>query len=306
MKIAIPDLISNSYFPAQAAVELGFFEKEGVEASYELIYPVAACYEALRDGQADYVAGSAHSTLSAFPEWRGGKLLCALSQGMYWFLVVRADLDVTPGDASALKGLRIGAAPWVDVGLARMLRELGVDDEKDVEIGPVPGASGGGISFGVTAAKALEAGQIDAFWANGMGTEVAVTRGVGTVVFAPRHGLGPKPAFNYTQPSLVTTEARIESDPDEVAAAVRAIVRVQAALKEDVGLATVVGRKTFPETEAELIAQVVERDFPYYDPSISEDFVDGMNAFARDMGFLQGSPSYGEVVATGFRDQWAA
>ena len=50
MKIAIPDLISNSYFPAQAAVELGFFEKEGVEASYELIYPVAACYEALRDG----------------------------------------------------------------------------------------------------------------------------------------------------------------------------------------------------------------------------------------------------------------
>ena len=29
MKIAIPDLISNSYFPAVAAVELGFFEEEG-------------------------------------------------------------------------------------------------------------------------------------------------------------------------------------------------------------------------------------------------------------------------------------
>ena len=158
----------------------------------------------------------------------------------------------------------------------------------------------------MTAAKALEAGQIDAFWANGMGTEVAVTRGVGTVVFDPRRGLGPQPAFNYTQPSLVTTEARIESDPDEVAAAIRAIVRVQAALKDDVGLATVVGRKTFPETEAELIAQVVERDFPYYDPSISEAFVDGMNGFARDMGLLQGSPSYGDVVATGFREQWAA
>ena len=29
MKLAVPDLISNSYFPAVAAVALGFFEKRG-------------------------------------------------------------------------------------------------------------------------------------------------------------------------------------------------------------------------------------------------------------------------------------
>ena len=34
MKIAVPDLISNSYFPVPAAVELGFFEKEGLDMSY--------------------------------------------------------------------------------------------------------------------------------------------------------------------------------------------------------------------------------------------------------------------------------
>ena len=28
MKIAVPDVISNSYFPAAAAVELGFFKQE--------------------------------------------------------------------------------------------------------------------------------------------------------------------------------------------------------------------------------------------------------------------------------------
>ena len=32
MKLAIPDLISPSYFPAIAAVELGFFKKEGIDA----------------------------------------------------------------------------------------------------------------------------------------------------------------------------------------------------------------------------------------------------------------------------------
>ena len=31
MKLAVPDLISNSYFPAAAAVELGFFEREGLD-----------------------------------------------------------------------------------------------------------------------------------------------------------------------------------------------------------------------------------------------------------------------------------
>ena len=31
MRLAIPDLISNSYFPALAAAELGFFQREGIE-----------------------------------------------------------------------------------------------------------------------------------------------------------------------------------------------------------------------------------------------------------------------------------
>ncbi len=30
MKIAVPDLVTNSYFPAIAAVELGFFQQEGL------------------------------------------------------------------------------------------------------------------------------------------------------------------------------------------------------------------------------------------------------------------------------------
>src|SRR5882724_11735912 len=88
MKIAIPDLISNSYFPAAAAVELGFFKAEGLDLSLELIFPVDKAYAALRDGQVDFVAGSAHSALAAFPEWKGVKLLCAQGQGMYWFLVM--------------------------------------------------------------------------------------------------------------------------------------------------------------------------------------------------------------------------
>ena len=304
MKIAVPDLISNSYLPAPAAVELGFFEKEGLDMSYELIFPIDDANKALRDGKVDFVGGSAHSTLAGFPEWEGAKLICALSQGMYWFLVARKDLEIALGDTHALKGLNIGAAPWVDLGLRALLKEEGIDPDTEVNIAPIPGTVVPGVSFGVTAAAALEEGKIDAFWANGMGAEVAVTKGVGTIVLDPRRGVGPAASFNFTQPVFATTQKMIDEQPDKVAAAVRAIVSVQKAIKRDVSLATEVGRKSFPEAETALIVQVVERDLPFYDATISPDFVMGMNTFCRDIGLMVGDPSFEEVVATQFADLW--
>src|SRR5271163_2516890 len=237
MKLAVPDLISNSYFPAVAAVALGFFEREGLDVSLELIFPVDEAYRAMRDGRVDFVAGSAHSALAAFPEWQGAKLLCAQAQGMYWFLVMRADLGAARGDIGAVRGRRIGAAPWVEMGLRRLLIEAGIDLERDgVKIAPVPGALAAGVNFGVTAAKALEEKKIDGFWANGIGAEVAVRRGIGTIVLDVRRGDGPKPCFNYTMASIAATDRLIADKPDAAAAAVRAIVRTHEALKEDLGL----------------------------------------------------------------------
>ena len=298
MKLAVPDLISNSYFPAAAAVELGFFKQEGLDVDLELIFPVDKCYEALRDGTIDFVGGSAHSALAAFPQWQGAKLLCAQAQGMYWFLVMRRDLGAKRGEVEIVKGRSIGAAPWVDLGLRRLLVEAGIDLERDrVTIAPVPGAAGAGINFGVTAAKALEDGKIDGFWANGMGAEVAVRRGIGTVVLDVRRGDGPKACFNYTMAAIATTEALIARAPQTAAAAVRAIAKTHAALKSDVTLATKIGQKLFPPFEAELIAELIRRDLPYYDTAISRDFVAGMNRFTRDLGLLNADVPYEQVVA---------
>ena len=306
MKIAIPDLISNSYFPAAAAVELGFFKEEGLQMELELIFPVDRTLEVLRDGDIQFVGGSAHSTPHAFPEWNGGKLLASLAQGMYWFLILRTDLNAKRGDVGAVKGLNIGAAPLVDLGLKRLLIEAGIDLEKDeVNIAPVPGAfQGNNVNFGVAAAKALEEGKIDGFWANGMGAEVAVRRGVGTMVLDARRGDGPSAAFNYTMPALITSQKMIDDAPDSCEAAIRALVKTQKALKKNVGLATEVGKKLFPNEEASLIADVVERDLPFYTAAISEDFVKGMNKFQKDVGLVKGDFSFEQVVATQFMKFW--
>lgn len=304
MKIAVPDLISNSYFPAVAAVELGFFREEGLDMELVHYFPVNKCCELMRDGEFDLVAGSAHSALAAYPNWEGAKLMATLAQGMYWLLVVRSDLDAAYGDIGAVKGLYIAAAPFVELGLKRMLGEAGIDLERDkVKVAPAPGEIAPGVSFGVAAANSLAKGDVDAFWANGMGAETAVRAGTGKVLVDIRRGDEPTKAFNYTCPALIGSDALIERDPD-AAAAVRAIVKTQKAIKEDISLVTKVGKKLFPAADAAIIADVVARDLPYYDASISAEFVLGMNEFMTDLGWLDGPVPYEQVVATQLSHLW--
>src|SRR5215469_4037902 len=239
MRLVVPDLISNSYFPVIAAADLGFFKRAGLDLEVELLFPVSAAYEALRRGEVDFVGGSAHSALAAFPDFRGTRLLAAQAQGMYWFLVMHKDLKPQRGHLECVKGRTIGAAPWVEMGLRALLTSGGIDLAADqVKIVPVPGSQGAGVNFGVTAARALEERRIDGFWANGMGTEVAVRRGVGSVVLDVRRGDGPKPCFNYTMASIATTDQLIERSPETASAVVRAMVKTHAALKENVARAT--------------------------------------------------------------------
>lgn len=306
IRVAIPDLISNSYFPLVAAVELGVLKAEGVEAELELIYPVTRTMEALRDRRIDFLAGAAHTTLSAFPRWQGAKLLAAVAQHMYWFLVLRADLAAKRGDVHAVKGLTIGAAPGPDQGLVELLRECGIDPQRDgVRIGPITAmGQGSTVSFGVNAAKALEAGEIDGFWANGMGAEVAVRRGVGTVVLDVRRGDGPPAARSYTFPALVTRDDMIDRQPDVVAGVVRALVAVQRTLRSEPRRATEVGTRLFPEEEAGLIAILIERDAPYYDAAISPAAVASLGRFAQRVGLADHVDPYDHVVATEFVSSW--
>ena len=111
MRLALPDLISNSYFPAVAAIELGFFAEEGFDVELEVIFPVDKAYAALRDGQVDLVAGAAHAALAAFPSFEGVKLLCAQAQGMYWFLVMRKELGARRGELDVVKGFTARGDP---------------------------------------------------------------------------------------------------------------------------------------------------------------------------------------------------
>lgn len=306
LKLAVPDMVSPSYFPAEAAIELGFFRSVGLDVSLELVFPVDRAYAELRDGKIDIVAGSAHSALAAFPRFKGAKLLCAQSQGMYWFLVVHAEFGAKRGDFSVLKGKTIGAAPWVEMGLRRMLKDGGIDLERDdVKIVPVPAQPGEKVNFGLNAAKALEQRKIDAFWANGMAAELAILNGIGTLVADARRGDGPSSTFDLTFASIAVRTEMVEKQSEQARAIVQAIVMTQAALKEDPTLAKKVGDSLFPKNEAGLITELVRRDAAFYSPKIERKAVEGMSEFAQSLGLLDAPLKYEDVIAPELVKYWS-
>lgn len=304
MRIAAVDLVSNTCFPALAAQELGFFKEEGLDARIELVSQIGAT-RALRDGSVDaMIAGSVHDLLREFPSWQGAKLLVALSQGTPWLLTVRADLPAERGDLSALKGLRFAAAEGPDLVFKRLLAEGKLDPEKDVEFVHLPGSEARDVSFGVFAARGLEAGLIDGFWSNAMGSATAVTAGVGKLHVDVRRGDDPSDVRYCTFAGVGTTDAFIEREPAKAAAAVRAIVKAQQSLRADPARAVQVGEGLFPPDATELITALVERDAPFYVPAISEDAVLKLNNFAQSVGHLPGPVAYEQVAAVQFRDLW--
>src|SRR5262245_8113836 len=290
-------LISTTCFPLLAADELGLFKAEGLNVEIELL-PMLRGTRALRNGAVDLMAaGSVYDLLTEFPEWKGSKILVALSQGTPWLLVVRADLPARRGDLHALKGLRLTAAEGPDQALRQMLLRAGIKPGRELDIVELPGAKSRDVSFGVFAARALEAGQIDGFWANAMGGETATSSGAGKIHIDVRRGDDPAEIRFCTFAGMATTDEFIAREPEAIAAAVRAIVKAQKALRADPSLAREVGGRKFPRDAAELIANVIARDVAFYDPVITEEMISKMNDFAQSVGQLSHSVPYEDVVA---------
>jgi len=303
MRIGCVDFVSNTFFPVVAAEELGFFKAENLDAHIELVRAPGALV-ALRNNELDAVAISAHAVLRSFPQWDGAKLLVTVAQGLPWLLIIRSDLSVDRGDMNALRGLRIAAANDPALVLGRVLAESGLQPQKDVQIIELPGGEGPNVNYGVFAAEALEAGRIDGFWANAMGGEVSIRRGIGKVHLDVRRNDKFAAVRHFTFATLVTTEALIERDSELVAAAVRAIVKTHHALRADSRKAAEVGKRRFPSYAAELIAAIVDRDLPYYDPAISNEALEGLNRFAQAVNLLERPVPYERIVATRYRDLW--
>jgi NitT/TauT family transport system substrate-binding protein len=303
-RLMVADLDSPSYFVATAAAELGFFKQEGVDIAFEPTYGSHNGADRLRDGSLDFFGVSAYAPTSAFPAWKGAKVLCALAQYSYWFLAVRADLEVKRGDLGALKGLRISSSLAAPVlGLRYLLQESSIDLERDnVRIVPPPTIDPRWM--GHAGAEAIKQGVADAYWGNAMRVAIGEQLGVAKMHLDLRRGDGPPGMRWATFAALTTTERLVEEHPEVAAGAVRAIVKAQKALKADPSLATGIAERLFPQDETPLIAELIRRDTPFYDASIYPEAVEGLNKFAKASGLIDAPVPYERIVASQFRHLW--
>jgi NitT/TauT family transport system substrate-binding protein len=301
MRLTVADAISPSYFVAIAAVQLGFFREEGVDM--EFVFTPPSPSQALNDGAIDFYGGSPFTGLRAFPGWRGGRLLCALSHYTYWFLAIRSDIPCDRGDVNAVKGLRLSAAIEPGLTMKRLLEEAGIDLARDnVRIVPTPPRTSPNLAW--DGVDAIEHGIADGYWGNGLRADLGVKRGIAKILLDVRRGDGPPAARHWTFPALVTTERLVKEHPEVAAAAVRAIVKTLRALRANPQLAVQAAQRLFPAEEASLIAYEVARDAPFYDPTITEDMVANISRFAREIGVLEGEVRYDQVVATELAPLW--
>jgi NitT/TauT family transport system substrate-binding protein len=304
-RIWVPDLDSPSYFVAIAAVELGFFKQEGIDI--EFIYNTLEGPELMRDGKLDFIGGPAFAATRAFPDWKGVKLLCALSQYSYWFMAVRSTLDIERGDLQAIKGLRISASsPWPEMSLRYMLADAGIDVERDrVRIVPPPPPYGDKGYMARIGVDAIIQNIADAYWGNGMRVALGESLGIAKLHVDLRRGDGPPGARYYNFAALTVRERLVNEHCEVAAGAIRAIVKAQKALKANPSISTEIGRRLFPADEAELIAGLIERDAPFYDAKISHDAVDGLMNFVKRYGVIKDTVPYEDLVATQFSHLWS-
>jgi NitT/TauT family transport system substrate-binding protein len=304
--IWVADLDSPSYFVATAAVELGFFKREGIDI--EFVYNTREGPAMLREGTIDFIGGPAFASLRAFPDWQGAKLLCALAQYAYWFMAVRKDLDIKRGDLQALKGLRLSAAVADPGALLRyMLTQAGLDLARDnIQLVPPPPVYGDKGFMARNGIDAITQGIADAYWGNGMRVALGEKYGSAKLHIDLRRGDGPQGARYYSFPALTTRAQLVKDHPEIAAGAIRAVRAAQKALRADPSLATGIGEKLFPADEAPLIAALIERDAPFYDATITREAIAGVVKFTKESGLISKSVSYEDIVATEFSALWTA
>ena len=217
---------------------------------------------------------------------------------------VRKDIDIRRGDIDALKGLRISSSfAFPKTALRHMLIQAGIDVDHD-EVRIVESLPSKSESHSLDGVRALRENLADGFWGNGMRLALAEKAGIAKLHLDLRRGDGPQGARHYNFAALTVTDALIEKEPEVAAAAVRAIVATQKALKADPTLAKKVGDELFPGEEADMIPVLVGRDAPFYDATITPEAVDGLNKFALANGLLDRPLAYEQIVAAQFKDIW--
>lgn len=288
------------YFAPYVAEAKGFFAKHGLDASLIYFRSGAETTTAVVSGSTEFGALATEHVTQVRDQGLKVKAIVANLTDSPFTLVVRKEVPLPsaaqgyPAVIRDLKGLKLGITgrgASTDFTLRFLLREAGLDPDKDVTIIAV-----GGVS---TSVAALAKGDIQGY----LGFEPIQTQAIhGLAVAKPvidmRKGEGPKLLHEYAYNSMVAKEEYLEANPETARRMVAAIVETHRFLGDPKNFedALKVAEKYFEGIDPRLLRQILQDSIKGYKPVITRQAVANIGEMLKFAGLIKKPPPYEEVV----------
>lgn len=289
-------------YPFYVAEHQKLFEKHGLDV--EFIYATGlGPVNALASGSVDFAGTSSEIMLTLIDKGQPMKMLAVTTTRPPYTLIVRntvampSQAEGYPAKLKDLRGLKIGAGQpgnMSDLNLRMVLREAGLDAEKDITI----------VHLGEPAAEvaAYKAGLIDGSMAFEPTQSFLISQGIAKPMLDIQGGDGPMMFREYAFNALWAKQATLERRPDVVRKMIAAIVDAAAIIhdpsKRDETVR--IAKQYMPTTDEATLRSYLDRYHTAYNPVATRAALENINQRLLSNKQITKPISYETVVAVDF------
>lgn len=300
LSFVVPQAIQ--YLPVFAAIEGGFFEEHGIDASISEFQDVQAARTVFLAGEVDVVVGASIGNTALY-ETVPITHVAGLFTGDPQQIVLSTELEdqLEAGNIEELRGLTLATTTpgsGADTTLRALLSRNGITPGEDAEVINNEGLAG--------AYSALAEGRVDGMIAAEPFTSTAVNDGAG-FVFMDLAAAPEAWPVGETIPSVVFSMQNTfyESNSDLTDRMVSAVVDTHIAIQDDPDLLLTSAGDVMADMDDEFAREVVANVLPRYSPVISEDGWELAMDLWVETDAIENRIDYEEIVATEYQDEWA-
>jgi NitT/TauT family transport system substrate-binding protein len=318
MAIVVPPLFAQSrtpvkisvlraafvYFTPYVAEAKGFFAAHGLDAQLVYFRSGAETTTCVVSGSCEFGALATEHVMQVRGQGLRVKAIVANMTDSPFTLIARKEVDL-PGAAKGypavvrdLKGLKLGITgrgASTDFTLRFLLKEAGLDPDKDVTI-----IATGGVS---TTVAALAKGDIQGFLGfEPIQSQAIYGLGIAKPVLDIRKGAGPRLLQEYAYNSMVAREEYLDANPETARRMVAAVLDTHRFLADPKNFEETVkiSEKYFEGIDAKILRQILQDSLKGYRPVITRQAVANIGEMLKFAELIKQPPAFEEVVDTRF------
>jgi NitT/TauT family transport system substrate-binding protein len=285
----------------------GFFKEEGLDVTLEYFAGGPPATAALMGGSLQFLNAAFENNVKTVKKGQPIVTIMNIQSDFAGAIIMRKDVaekfggKPTPAD---LKGLRVGTLSrggFADVTARFVIKDAGLEPEKDVEMIPIKGAD--------RQLTAGEAGEIDAAAVTEPWNVIAV-EGMDKWVYVVNMTLGEGPGLfrDMGYVTLQSTKDYVAQNPETAKKVVRAIVRAQNFIADPANLDEIsaIANEEYGKPGIDVMKISVERQAKTYVPTMKPEMVQKTMDLLTPNGLIEEpAPAFEDVVDTSFAPLWA-